>query len=126
MNKKGVAIYLVLGTLFVAFVLAGVIVNIISSQGRLTQHQVSRVQAYYAGLAGMNLAMEKLRTNAWTLPSSGNTLVKTLCSSGCDVNDADIPYTVTITIYPLNEAPNGAVISGTAGISISVNYTPTA
>ncbi len=125
MNKKGVAIYLVLTTIFIAFMLAGVIIKIISSQGRLTHHQVSRIQAYYAAQAGMNLAIEKLRIGEWVPPASGSTLIKTLCKSGCDVNDLDIPYTVTITIYPLNDAPDGALISGTAGISVSTNYTYT-
>lgn len=133
MNKKGVAIILVLGTLFVAFVLAAVIVNIISSQGRLTHHQFSRIQAYYAGLAGMNLAVEKLRTGAWTVPAADTTEIHKICkTSTCagydaakDVIDADIPYTVTITLHPLNEAPDAAVINGTAGISIFVDYTYT-
>lgn len=130
MNKKAVAIFLVLGTLFVAFVLAAVITNIISSQGRLTHHQVSRIQAYYAGLAGMNFAIEKLRTGAWDVPASSTIEIHKICqTSACagydaakDIVDADIPYTVTITLYPLGEAPGSAVINGTAGISISVDY----
>jgi Tfp pilus assembly protein PilX len=111
-GEKGVALFLILSLLMVAAVLAGVIMNITLSHFELTRHKVQRVKAYYAALAGMNLAFEQLRTGAW----SGNNTY-TLCSSGCTVNDADIPYTVTINITKTDSVNNT--------VNISVNYTST-
>ena len=53
--------YMVLATLMVVVVLANVVLTIIASQSRLTHHQVSRIQAYYASMAGINYATEMLR-----------------------------------------------------------------
>lgn len=68
-NKKGVAMFMVLATILVVVVLANVVLSIISSQSRLTRHEVSRVQAYYAAQAGLIYTMEKIRINDW--PFSG-------------------------------------------------------
>jgi len=95
-------------------VLAGVIMNITLSHFELTRHKVQRIRAYYAALAGMNLAFEKLRIqdSGWNVTSS-----HTLCKSGCDVTDADIPYPVAINITK-TDAVNYTV-------NITVNYTTT-
>lgn len=106
---------MVLGTVLIAVVLTNIILGFILSHYRFTYHQTSRVKAYYAGLAGMNLARENLRTGAW------GTGTYHLCKSGCtspDVNDSDIPYKVTITIG----APD---VKGIRPIKLSTNYTYT-
>jgi Tfp pilus assembly protein PilX len=116
LRKKGVALLLVLGTLMVVLVLAGIVLGLISSQSRLTHHQVSRIQAYYAAFAGMNLALENLRTGVW-----GSATYR-LCKSGCsapDINDADIPYNMTIAISAANAS------TGIRTIDIFCNYTYT-
>jgi Tfp pilus assembly protein PilX len=59
---KGVVLLMLLGIILIVTILANVILNVILNQGRLTHHQVSRTRAYYAGLAGINLALENLRT----------------------------------------------------------------
>lgn len=84
-NKKGVALFMVLGTLLVVIILANIILNFILSQSRFTHHQVSRIQAYYAAQAGMVYALEQLRTGAWRFPVN--------CSNpaGCPVSDTDFP-----------------------------------
>jgi len=112
MNKKGVVLIIVLTTVLIAAILANVILGFILSHYRFTHHQSSRIQAYYASLAGMNLAQEKLRTGAWT------TGTYTLCSSGCTVNDPDMRYKVTITI----SAP-GANGLRTLGLKTTYTYT---
>lgn len=114
MNKKGIVLFIVLATIMVVVVLANVIMGIISSQARLTHHQVTRMQAYYAAQAGMNLAMENLRTGTWT------TGTYSLCSAGCTVNDPNIPYRVDITISAPD--PN----TGIRNVSITTTYTYTA
>ena len=113
-NEKGVALFMVLSLIVVGAVLAGVILNITLSHSELTRHKAQRIKAYYAALAGMNLAFEKLRINdtLW----AGN-YVRTLCRSGCDVNDPDIPYPVTINITQ-TDAVNYTV-------NVTVNYTTT-
>jgi hypothetical protein len=113
--RKGVALLLVLGTLMVVLVLAGIILGIVSSQSRLTHHQVSRIQAYYAALAGMNLALENLRPPAIWGPGTYR-----LCESGCsapNVSDGEIPYNITISISAAN------VSTGIYTIDIFCNYT---
>src|SRR3989338_8459923 len=60
-HKRGVVLFIVLGTLLVVVSLATVILSLILSHARLTHHQTSRIHAYYAALAGMNYAIEKLR-----------------------------------------------------------------
>ena len=114
-HKRGVVLFIVLGTLLVVVSLATVILSLILSHARLTYHQTTRIQAYYAALAGMNLAREKLRTGTWT------TGTYHLCKSGCsspDVNDSDIPYDVTITI----NAPDS---NGIRPLSLTATYTYT-
>ncbi len=60
-HKKGIVLFLVLGTLLVVVSLAAVMLSLILSHARLTYHQTSRIQAYYAAMAGTNYALEKLR-----------------------------------------------------------------
>ena len=59
-QKQGAILLMVLGTILVVVILASVILSIILSHSRLTHHQVSRIQAYYAAQAGVNLAIENL------------------------------------------------------------------
>jgi len=117
LNKKGMVLLFVLATFLIVACLAAVIISIISMNARIVYHQTSRIQAYYAALAGMNVAIEKVRIgeSGW-VPDTG-TISKTLCGSGCDVYDYDIPYTVTMTIYSPNSGPDGV------GRKITVNVT---
>ncbi len=66
-DKKGIAIYLVLGAVIMAIVLAKIILNIILNQTSVTHHRLSRIQAYYASLAGINYALEMLKTGQWKM-----------------------------------------------------------
>jgi Tfp pilus assembly protein PilX len=121
--KKGIALFMVLGTLLVVTILAFIMLNIILSHSRLTQHQVGRIQAYYAAQAGMNYALEMLRTGAWTV---GNSYTWTF-----DVGDfhpaSIVNNSVLITIKPTdsNPAPEGAgpVMTNSAPVIVTVDYT---
>src|SRR3989338_8661960 len=100
-KEKGVVLFIVLATLMIVVVLANVMLNIMSSQSRLTHHQVSRIQAYYATQSGMNLAIERLRTGNWTEGSYCLGPTQVSCSGFSAANtiiDSDIPYPVNITI----------------------------
>jgi Tfp pilus assembly protein PilX len=112
--NKGVALLLVLMVILVAVIIANISLTFILSQSRLTHHEISRIQAYYACQAGVNYALEKLRTGDWSTGSYS------LCSSGCTVNDGDIPYRVDITI-----GDTGSGINNTRRISATATYTYT-
>jgi Tfp pilus assembly protein PilX len=93
-NQKGLILFIVLAVLVIAIILAGTILGIISNQSRITQHQSSRIRAYYAAKAGINLAWDKLRNESW---SPGNF---SLCNNQtlCDEYDPDIAYRVEVNL----------------------------
>lgn len=68
-GKKGIALFMVLATILIVVILSNIVLSIISSQSRLTHHEVNRIRAYYAAQAGLVYTMEKLRNGSW--PSSG-------------------------------------------------------
>lgn len=65
-SNKGFALFVVLGILVIAIVLTNVVLSLILNHARLTQHQTGRIQGYYAALAGVNVALENLRTGVWS------------------------------------------------------------
>jgi len=92
LNNKGVVLIIVLATLFVVVLLANIILGLMSSQSRLTHHQVSRIQAYYADWGGVNYAYDKLRKGddpKWLMPASGSSYTRKICRSdaGCTAPD---------------------------------------
>lgn len=115
---------MVLSILVVTVILANIILAIISSQSRLTHHQVSRIQAYYAAQAGMNLAMEQLRTGAW-IPGAAYALCPA-AGPGCTFVDPNIPYQVNINIMLAGADPDGAGpalgFPGVSPIIITTDY----
>jgi len=76
-GKKGMVLYMVLFSILVALALASSILNIILSQASFSRHEISRVQAYYAALAGANYAFERLRSgnqpSYWQASDTTNT-----------------------------------------------------
>jgi Tfp pilus assembly protein PilX len=126
-KKKGVVLFIVLGTLLVVVSLATVILSLILSHARLTYHQTSRIQAYYASQSGINYALEKLRLgNDANWPATG-TYTHYLCRSGCsgsgDLNDPDLPN--PIQQVEITVGSPGTGISGTRPISAKAIYTYT-
>lgn len=61
LKNRGVALFVVLGTIFVVVILANIALNMMISQSRFTYHKVGRIQAYYAAWAAINYANEMLR-----------------------------------------------------------------
>jgi len=123
-NNKGIALLAVLVILLVVATLADAIMFIMLNQSRLTLHKMNRTRAYYAAMAGINLAYENLRTNSWLYNTnycinySGNPPVIPAANT---VPDPAIPYEVRITI---GSPPfTGAGPSGTTPIQSTVNYT---
>jgi hypothetical protein len=131
-NKGGVALLIVLGTLLIVTSLATVILSLILSHRRLTYHQTSRIQAYYAAQAGMNYALEMLRTGGYTLTTSCATT--SCCISPCtrSFDDGDfrpasiVDNSVSITIIPYGSSGCTASPGNTACVSVKATYTYTA
>jgi len=63
-GNKGIILFVVLMTVIIAFILGSIVLNTMLSQNRLGHHKVSRIQAYYAGLAGLRYASEMLRQHS--------------------------------------------------------------
>ncbi|MDP2923161.1 MAG: hypothetical protein Q8O30_05505 [Candidatus Omnitrophota bacterium] len=127
LNKSAVALFVVLGTLLIVVILANVVLSFIFSQSRLTHHQVSRIQASYAAQAGMNYALDRLRTGNWTMPSPSYT--RYLCR-GCtgagNIDEPDLPLSVqNVTITVANSSVSGCNPPGNALVCINAtaNYT---
>jgi Tfp pilus assembly protein PilX len=110
MNTKGVAFILVLTFILAVVIMANIALVIISSQTRLTHHQISRIHAIFAAEAGINYALAQLNTGAWGTGSY------TICKSGCDFDDGDIPFPVNINISDPNS-------DGVRQIDATSNYT---
>lgn len=119
-TNKGVVLFIVLSIILVVVALANVILVLIASQSRLTQHQVGRIQASYAAQAGMNYAIEMLRTGGWSPPTT-TPITYTMCRSGCNVTENSFPQflQVNITVSPL--ATTGTY-NGTYPLNVTVNY----
>ncbi len=142
-NKKGIVLFVVLATIFMVILLGNIILNIMSSQSRLTHHQVSRIQAYYAATAGANYAFDKLRRGgdpAWFIPAAAQTYPHCLCRTlhgtcgpagpACDMQDITIPTSIQGVLITVsgNAVPGCAPTPGNVPACITAmatyTYTP--
>jgi type II secretory pathway pseudopilin PulG len=122
LNRKGIALYLVLAVLIIVIIFANIILSSISSQSQFTYHRVRRIQAYYAAQAGINAAFEGLKANdtAWVPDPITSARTVRICQeaqAGCNFNDTDLPASINfidITIGP--QDANGMPINA------AVNY----
>jgi Tfp pilus assembly protein PilX len=113
-DLKGSVLYLVLTIILLVVILASIIISVSTSSVVLTQHQIHRIQAYYAAQAAVNLALEHIRAGTWDTGSYS------LCSDGsCTENDPDIPYQVDISV-----GAAGSGLDGTRSVTASVTYNP--
>jgi len=150
LNNKGIALFIVLMTVIISIILANIVLGLMLTQNRLSHHTVSRIQAYYAGLAGVRYANEMIRTGVWTAANSklptdsgspvgtgSNTKCYLLCptssctSSTCTVLTADsaLPPTINSVTITVGESQSKAITSNgsttyTRLIKSTVNYTP--
>jgi hypothetical protein len=137
LDNRGVVLLVVVATIMIAVVLAGVVLKVVSSQARLSHHDVSRVQAYYASIAGVNYAFEQLRKGA----AGGGWVVGANCiaSSPCEKKFDDGDFYPPVLINPINgvsiiirpaQSSNSAAPcynppGGNACISVNATYTST-
>jgi len=135
LDRKGIVLFIVLGTIFIVLLLANIILNLFTSQARLTHHQVSRIQAYYASMAGVNYAIEKLRlgTAGWVPPSPDDTSTTTtnyLCKSAsshanCSSAVIDDALPGSIQYVEIKVTGTGSGLNNTRKISAKTTYTYT-
>lgn len=132
-GQRGIALLIVLATFLVIIFLSNIILGNVTSHSRLTHHQVSRIQAYYAAQAGMNLAMENLRTGSWPAPNASSFYIQNLTdaqfpASIRSVNIAVANRSATATVGG-NPVPGCNPCNPPAGVNVCictvVNYTAT-
>ena len=61
LGKKGIVLFVVLMTVVMVIILGTIVLGVMLSQNRFSHHKVSRIQAYYASLAGIRYVSEMLR-----------------------------------------------------------------
>ncbi|MDD2751863.1 MAG: hypothetical protein PHN59_01870 [Candidatus Omnitrophica bacterium] len=133
-NQKGVAMVMALSMVILAIILANVVMNIMLSHGRLTRHQVGRIEAYYAGLAGVNLAIDSIMRghDGWDVGNSTHNLCNP-ASAACLTRPNRIDELsfapamgsaiewVEITVRELAN-PEGGIRAGSRRITATVTY----
>jgi Tfp pilus assembly protein PilX len=132
MGKRGMALYVVLTMLLMLSILASIILNFVSSQSSLSNHQIKRIQAYYAAQAGINYALELLRLNNVTYDNGGNggnfricgndysSTHAAICGGLGNITETSLPASINyvdLFIGPVNPAFNNRTVNAT------VNYT---
>jgi Tfp pilus assembly protein PilX len=122
-NNKGIALYLVLAVLLIVIIFANIVLNVVSSQSRLTFHKVRRIQAYYAAQAGINAALEGLKANDTAWVPNPVTVARTVricqtAQAGCNFNDTDLPS--SINYIEIKIGPRDAVLG--MPVNATVNY----
>ena len=125
-NRKGVLLFIVLGTIIVVCTLGIVILRIVLNQARLTHHEVSRIQSQYAAKAGVIYALDKLRRNDdanWPATGSYMRTMRRTGSSLPDFNEPNLP--TSINKVEITVSAPGSGISGTRKVSAKAYYTYT-
>mgnify|MGYP001767600384 CR=1 FL=1 len=127
MNKRGVALYLVLAVLLMVVILANIILSLVSSQSRLTQHKVKRIQAYYAAQAGVNYALEMLRLNTpgWATGAfpRRHFLCKDSSAAPCNGANVIVDGNLSSAIRYIEILIDDSSVPGQLNVTASVNYT---
>jgi len=113
-ENKGIALFMALALLMVVVIFANVILTLMLNQSRITQHQIGRIQAYYAGVAGMNLALDNLRTGDWIFG------VDCTPAAPCQVVDAamidPLGITTAVQVVDIVFCPTNTICSGVGNL----------
>lgn len=102
--RKGVVLIVVIGVMLVVFSLALGALYFIAHEARIAEYKIKRSKAFFAAQAGVVLALEQLRKGVWSGTPAGkdhclNDDVDNDCPPGRTVDDDDITYDVTMTIF---------------------------
>ena len=127
-HARGVALYLVISSLFIALILSSVILRTVLNQTRLTHHGVSRIQAYYASYGALNYSFAKIREGVWPIPALGSAAVSyTMCRRNslgvctCNYCDDEIAMPISVIVITFDNSNTGP--NNTLRVSASATYT---
>ena len=133
-QEKGMVLYIVLTTLLIVVILSNVLLSLVANQNRLTHHQTSRIQSYYATQAGLVFAFEQLRQyqndTVLTSPTWGQCGITRDCL-GIPLFDDEFPFTIENKIVMINVirpgqpgCTTGPVESACVNVSATHTYSP--
>ncbi|MFC1657888.1 hypothetical protein ACFL1D_00730 [Candidatus Omnitrophota bacterium] len=123
MNSRGITLVILISFIMAVVVIANIALVLMSNQGRFGHLQVSRIQAHYAALAGINYALERLRVNDanWPIPDSSSPYSHDLCR-GCispDINEPDLPDSIVDVTISVSDSDDDGIVE----ISATADYT---
>ena len=121
-DKKGIVLLIVIGTVFIVIFLANVVLSIITSHSRLTHHQVSRIQAHYASMAGINYALEKLRTGDWIAGTHCTSATDPPCSPELDLNNDFKPASIKSVSIVIRQSASPGCPGNSTCVSATADY----
>ncbi|MFA5144976.1 MAG: hypothetical protein WC723_03105 [Candidatus Omnitrophota bacterium] len=131
-QEKGIVLFIALATIFMVILLANIVLSIVSSQSRLTHHRVSRIQAYYAALAGVNFSLEQLRTGVWAFTPTNSCPDPGGCLLTNFVQDYAGTFPTSVSEIKIIFCPSGSTCTGTSdacspptGYTFCINSTAT-
>lgn len=104
-------------------IIAGTILAVMTSQGRLSEHQFRRTLAYYASNSGIQFVTEMLRLGT-------NSLAGRMCTCCTNINaPCDVNMTVnqngqdySVVVHVGSQYPAGSELSGTRPVSATAQY----
>lgn len=112
MNKKGIALFIVIGVIMLVILAANTILNVILSQTRLARHETGRIQAFYAAKAGIYHAIDRLSRTGYCCPTGTCTYT---------LSDADFPNSISSVVISIGDVGSG--INGTRRIDSTATFT---
>lgn len=116
----------VLGIILVAVFLANVVLNIIGSHPRLTHHQISRIQAYYAAWAGISYAYDRITAGdaSWPVPAPTGSYTRTITDNdpATGFPRQIVNQQVVVVVQGRNLCPSPVPTGVNACINATVNY----
>ena len=119
-DRRGMLVFMVIGIIMVVVIFSMIALRIVANHSRLNYHQVSRIQALYAAKAGVIYALDKLRKNDDSLwPACGN-YQKTMCRSGCNINEYSLPTAIQYAVISVGDPGSG--VSGIRKVSCEAIY----
>jgi Tfp pilus assembly protein PilX len=117
-TKIGVILFIVVGVILVVSILAILVLGVVSSQARLTHHQISRIQAQYVAKAGMVYALEMLRkgtaAGGWGYSVAPPVNSCRNATGGCLVTDPNFPSSVVNQQFRIIFCPAGSTCQYTS------------
>ena len=127
LNKKGVALMVIMAFTLVMVILAGTILAIMTSSGRLNEHQLRRTLAIYSANAGVQYVLEALRQGI-TVSLGAGLPACSCCANGASACDISMPmtqngqnYTVTVHVGTIFDSSAGE-LEGTRPVTSTVVY----